>query len=430
MSIAFGGIVAFLFRGLNLVIALTTVVLTSHQLSPDEYGTFVLGLTVVGIVTAMTGGITAATAYQISNQRRAPGDALGSSGAFGGVIGVLAVVAGVAGTALLSGEASSVSLAVGASAAAVIINSVLAGVFLGRDSMLKYNLALVLPPLFALVVIALSFVAMDHRSPEAAMGAYAAGQWGAFIILAVLVRSETAGALAVNASLVRTAIRFAVLAGISSGISYLNYRADLFVVRHFEGTDGVATYSLAVYLAESVWQVSGSLALATYPRVGALPRHEAAELTTRVMRHTVVLLSFICLALFAVSGIVASVLFDKYDGMAGALRFLLPGVLLYGLAQSYSGFYTYQRGQPWVAAIVAGTGLAIDIGLAFVLVPRMGVNGAALASSIAYGTAILAALAVFLKIEGIGPGRILRFGRADIDDYRVLIGRLRAAAGR
>ncbi len=430
MSIAFGGIVAFLFRGLNLVIALSTVVLTSHQLSQNEYGTFVLGLTVVGVVTAMTGGITAATAYQITNQRRAAGDALGSSGAFGGALGVVAVVAGLAGASVLSGEAGRVSIAVGASAAAVIINSVLAGVFLGRDSMLKYNLALVLPPLLALTVIALSFVAFDHRSPEAALAAYASGQWGALLVLALLVRGETSGQLGLNGSLVRTAVRFALLAGVSSGISYLNYRADLFVVRHFEGTDGVATYSLAVYLAESVWQVSGSLALVTYPRVGALPRHEAAELTTRVMRHTVVLLSVICVALFAVSGIVADILFAKYDGMAGALRFLLPGVLLYGLAQSYSGFYTYQRGQPWVAAIVAGSGLLIDIALAFVLVPRMGVNGAALASSIAYGTAILGALAVFLRVEGIGPARVFRFGRADIDDYRVLIGRLREATGR
>ncbi|MCC6388267.1 MAG: polysaccharide biosynthesis C-terminal domain-containing protein [Dehalococcoidia bacterium] len=430
MSIAFGGIVAFLFRGLNLVIALSTVVLTSHQLSQNEYGTFVLGLTVVGVVTAMTGGITAATAYQITNQRRAAGHALGSSGAFGGALGVVAVVAGLAGASVLTGEAGRVSIAVGASAAAVIINSVLAGVFLGRDSMLKYNVALVLPPLLALAVIALSFVAFDHRSPEAALAAYAAGQWGAFLVLAVLVRGEISGELGLSGSLVRTAVRFALLAGVSSGISYLNYRADLFVVRHFEGTDGVATYSLAVYLAESVWQVSGSLALVTYPRVGALPRHDAAELTTRVMRHTVVLLSVICVLLFAVAGIVADILFAKYDGMAGALRFLLPGVLLYGLAQSYSGFYTYQRGQPWVAAIVAGSGLLIDIALAFVLVPRMGVNGAALASSIAYGTAILGALAVFLRAEGIGPGRVFRFGRADIDDYRVLIGRLRAATGR
>ncbi|MFN8508332.1 MAG: polysaccharide biosynthesis C-terminal domain-containing protein [Dehalococcoidia bacterium] len=430
MSIAFGGIVAFLFRGLNLVIALSTVVLTSHQLSQTEYGTFVLGLTVVGVVTAMTGGITAATAYQITNQRRVAGEALGSSGAFGGTLGVVAVVAGLAGASVLTGEAGRVSIAVGASAAAVIINSVLAGVFLGRDSMLKYNLALVLPPLLALTVIALSFVAFDHRSPEAALAAYASGQWGAFLVLALLVRGEISGQLGLSGSLVRTAVRFALLAGVSSGISYLNYRADLFVVRHFEGTDGVATYSLAVYLAESVWQVSGSLALVTYPRVGALPRHDAAELTTRVMRHTVVLLSVICVLLFAVSGIVADILFAKYDGMAPALRFLLPGVLLYGLAQSYSGFYTYQRGQPWVAAIVAGSGLLIDIALAFVLVPRMGVNGAALASSIAYGTAILGALAVFLRAEGIGPGRVFRFGRADIDDYRVLFGRLRAATGR
>jgi len=54
MSIAYGGIVAFLFRGMNVVVALVTLVLTSNQLGADGRGTFVLGVTAVGIVSALT----------------------------------------------------------------------------------------------------------------------------------------------------------------------------------------------------------------------------------------------------------------------------------------------------------------------------------------------------------------------------------------
>lgn len=424
MSIAYGGIIAFLFRGLNLAVALSTVVFTSHEMSNDDYGLFVLGLTAVGIVNAATGGLAAATAYQVANQRKTPATALLNGGLVAATIGVVAVVAGLGGTGVLAGEAGRVSIAVGAAAAAVILTSVVAGTFLGREALVRYNVALVTPPLFSLVSIAVTFVALDHRTPEAAMGAFAAGQWLALaLLLALGGRSLTRGG-GLERGLVRAVVRFALFAGLASGVSYLNYRADLFVVRHFEGESGVATYSLAVYLAESVWQVSGSLALATYARVGSLTRGEAAELTTRVMRHTIVMLTVVCAVLFAAADVIEAVLFKKYGGMSSALRLILPGVLLYGLAQSWSGFYTYQRGWPWLSAVMAGSGLTIDIAMAFVLIPRMGVNGAALASTIAYGSAIIGGLTFFVRSERLNPVRAFRFGRRDVEDYRALVLRL------
>lgn len=431
MSIAFGGIIAFLFRGMNLVVALATVVLTSRVLSSADYGLFGLALSVVGFVNAMTGGLAAATAYQISNQRRPPALVVLNSGSLALALGTLAVAAGIAGGTALSGEVSHVALAVGVSAAAVVANSVISGVFLGRESFIRYNLTLVGPPLLALAAIVVTFFVLDRRTPEAALGAYAAGQTISLAAMLVLGRSHLARHVRFEGSLARSVVRFTLLAGISSGISFLNYRADLFIVDYFEGKAGVGPYLLAVYIAESVWQVSGSLALATYARVGSLSRHEAAELTTRVMRHTVVLLGVVCSMLFIAADLIEAALGgDKYAGVAGALRFLLPGVLVYGLAQSFSGFYTYQRGLPWVAALVAGTGLIVDIVLAIILVPRMGINGAALAGAIAYSAAIIGGLAVFVRREHLGAQQVFRFGRAEFEDYRGLFTRLRSVVAR
>jgi O-antigen/teichoic acid export membrane protein len=225
-------------------------------------------------------------------------------------------------------------------------------------------------------------------------------------------------------------VRFATLAAFSGAASYLNYRANLFVVEYFEGDGGVSTYAFAAYIGESIWQVSGSLALATYARLGTLSREEAATLTTRVMRHTVLLLSALCIVLFLAAGLIQDVLWPDYVGFASALRWLLPGLLIFGLAQSYSAFYTYQRGLPWVSALVAGTGLLVNLAFAFLLVPPFGVDGAAAASSIAYSSAMLIALAVFVAQERLRPSDIFRFGQADLDDYRSLVTRVRSTLGR
>lgn len=426
MSIAYGGIVAFFFRGLNVGVALITVLLASNVLSTDDYGVLALALASIGIVTAMTSGLTAATAYQIANQRRGDGEALLSAGSLALAFGVVAVLAGVLGTQVLSGQASTLSLAVGAASAAVLINGVMGGVFLGRDDLLRYNVALVLPPFLALLSMGVVFFGFNHRTPESALVASVTGQWGAAVIItAMCVRTSRSG-FRYSRSLSILVLRFTVVAGVASGISYLNYRADLFVVKYFEGDSGVGVYAIAGYIAESIWQVSSSLALATYARLGYVSRPEAVALTTRIMRHTIVILGVICIGMFVVAGLLQSILFSKYDGMATALRFLLPGVLLYSLAQAYSAFYTYQRGWPWVSAIVAGGGLIIDISLDLALIPAMGVNGAALASSIAYSVAIIGALIVFVRTEHVKASDVFRFGKADIDDYRTLVTRLRA----
>jgi len=60
----------------------------------------------------------------------------------------------------------------------------------------------------------------------------------------------------------------------------------------------------------------------------------------------------------------------------------------------------------------------------------MGVNGAALASAVAYSLAILGGLAAFARSEGLGPVDLFRFGRAEVDDYRTLVRRIRGLAAR
>lgn len=429
MSIAFGGIVAFVFRGMNLLVALALVFVCSSQLDKDEYGTFVIGLTVVGVVNAATGGLTAATGYQLSSQKRTPGAALANGGLLSVTLGLVAVLVGIGAGAVLTGEAQRETLAVGVACAAVIVSSVVAGVFLGREAFIRYNLALVAPPLFSLGLLAVAFFVLDQREPDVALELYAVGQWLGIGLLVLTAGRAYLRGLTLERPMVKEIARFAFIAGVASGISYLNYRADIVLVNHFLGREQVGTYSLAVYVAESVWQVSGSLALATYARLGGATRDEAVALTTRVMRHTILLLAGICLVLFAAADIIQSVLFSQYDGMASALRLVLPGVLVYSLAQAFSGFYTWQRGMPWVSAAVAGCGLVVGLALGVALIPAFGLNGAAAASSLAKSTAILGALAVFMRAERVSPAQVFRIRKADVQDYVQLVGRLRARVG-
>jgi O-antigen/teichoic acid export membrane protein len=378
----------------------------------------------------VTGGLTAAVAYQVSNQRRSAGEALG--GGLGPAVPIAAVLLAVAAAiaATSSGYLGDMAFQLGVAATAVTLNSVVAGVLLGREAFLRYNLTLVAGPLCALLFVAVTLLAIDDPGPGHAITAYALGQvigLGGVALLSLPLLLER---FALSRTLAVAVIAFAGLAAVSSGVSYLNYRADLFVVGYFEADGGVTTYGSAAYLGESIWQVSGSLALATYARLGTLGRTDAAQLTARVMRHTFLLLAVLCAGLFVLADVVEWILFPDYGGVSSALRFLLPGILIYSLAQAYSGFYTYQRGLPWVAAVVASLALVVKMALALALVPPIGVDGAAIASSVGYTTAMVVALVVFARQERLSAADIFRFGSADLDDYRSLLSRVRTTLTR
>ncbi len=421
MSIAYGGVLAFLFRVLNAVIAFAIVVLVERA---SDFGAFGLGITVIGIVTALTGGMTASVAYQISNQGRVAGRVLLSGMAPMVTLSALAIVAGLVGGSVLSGDAGAAARPVAFAGAAIMLNSVVTGVFLGRGAFVRYNVALVAPPLFSLISIAFVFFVLNERTASGALASYAAGQWLAFAAAFVYGHRQLTTSIAFDPRLSIAMVTFGATGALSSVVSFLGYRGDQFVVAGFEGKEGVGVYLLAVVVAESVWQVSGSLALATYARVGAATRQEAAELTARVMRHTILLLVIACSVLFLAADLIATLVFSN-SAIATPLRLLVPGVLVYSLASSLAGFYTYQRGLPWVSAVIASVALGTNIGLAFVFVPIMGVKGAALAKTLGYTAAIVPSLLVFMRQEGIRPAQILRVSRADLEDYRTLLLRLR-----
>ncbi len=424
-SIARGTLIALVCRAINVAAGVLVVLLVSRELGDAGFGTFVLGTTVVGVVAALTGGLTAAAGYQINNQRWPAGEVLSSGGVVALALGVAAVIGGLVLRESLAGNARTIGLEAGLAAAAVLMNGVVTGILLGQGRMVRYNLALAAPALFGLSAVVAVLYGLDERTPSAALGAFAAGQWLAF--LPALLATRTAPSFrAVNRPLIGIMLRFSGFAALSSGISYLNYRADIFVVRAWEGEAGVGVYNIAVQLAEAVWQISGAVALAAIPRIAGSSQGLAAELTTRIMRHTLVLLGLACIVVALLADVGVGLFWgDDFSGAANALRILLPGTLVYGLAAGISGYYTYQRGRPWLAGVISSSSLVIDIALALVFVPRWGINGAALATSISYVLAMGAAAAYFLHDTRTSPAALFRFRRTDFDDYVAVLRRLK-----
>ncbi len=167
-------------------------------------------------------------------------------------------------------------------------------------------------------------------------------------------------------------------------VTFFNYRLDVFLVNYFLNPAQVGLYALGVILSESLWQLPNASALALLPRTARTLDEKNAPFTCLVTRQTFALafLAGIPLAL-ASPWLVPLVFGVKFKASVAVVWWILPGTIALAPAKVMCADLA-ARGMPEYSSIFAFVALLFTVALDVVLIPRMGINGAALASSLAY----------------------------------------------
>jgi O-antigen/teichoic acid export membrane protein len=162
----------------------------------------------------------------------------------------------------------------------------------------------------------------------------------------------------------------------------LIFRADLLVVNHFRGAAEAGVYSVTSQVALMLMLLPGVIATLLFPRVAA-EQDLTGETTCLVSRHTALLLLLCCLAAIPLSYLLPLLYGAAFTDVTVQLLILLPGVYLVGI-ESVLVQHLNAMGLPrtipfsWIATLI------VNLVLVFVLVPRFGARGAAVASTISY----------------------------------------------
>ena len=224
----------------------------------------------------------------------------------------------------------------------------------------------------------------------------------------------------------RTVIRFSTPAYGSNVLQYLNYRFDLFFVACFRDLREVGLYALAVSLAQLVWLVSNAVATVVFARVGSSSDDpgDAANRTAALARSVLVIQILLAGALAVLAKPLLQVLYGTaFEPAVSALWLLLPGVAVFGGA-SVLAAHLAGLGRPGLNLRVAAVSLVVTVALNLLLVPQLGMNGAALASTASYVTTWGLTALLFSRATGVSIRRVLAPRRADLDR---LAGVLRSA---
>jgi len=208
---------------------------------------------------------------------------------------------------------------------------------------------------------------------------------------------------------------------------YLNYRIDMFLVRSKLDLYQTGLYSTAVTLAEILWMVPTSLGTVLFPSVARASGAGGDFLTLAVCRSSLWLMVVLCGALALGRNVALNFIFGARFVEAGpALLALLPGILAMSV-QFILGTALSGRGRPLPVTLGAALGFVANVLLNLAWIPRYGILGASLASSVSYSLVTIIVLIAYLRICEKSLKEALLLRKEDLQRLVGVFGRLREA---
>ncbi len=202
-----------------------------------------------------------------------------------------------------------------------------------------------------------------------------------------------------SASLSVSALGYGLrLQGVALG-QLLTARLDILMLPAFVAAAGLGYYSVAVSVSSMVALFFGNLGMVIFPVAASANRQDAAEVVERGVRVTLFGGGASVIALAAVAPVLVPLVYGgRFAAALPALWLLLPGIVLWSASMILGGGLQAAN-RPGLASVAHLVAMVVTVVGLLATVPRFGIEGAAVTSSIAYGVAFALSF-MFLRSAG------------------------------
>ena len=414
------------FNGAAALVGVVTGIIVAKALGPVGKGEFSgLALLQAG-VSSVISGFGAAITFFLSREKRTLADLAPPLLAIYIVLCIAVPAAMLLWGAIFGMNA--VLTIFSATAPASVIVAWQQGIYLGLNRVASLNSQTLGYAVFLLIVVAAALAA--HLGVTGAMWAWALVNYGAAVVIIVRVAGALRGVPAWDfRAALRAIIAYGSRASVNGILGFFNYRIDSLVLIYFLGAAGFGVYSVAVSAGEVLFRIPRAVATATTFRVGASTFSQSFLTTAKSIRTCTAIVAAFALPLFVLAPWLMHVFYgDRFAAAAPALRILLPGIVLFVSAGLFSPFFAFQMGRPIIVVYISLFMILVQTGLGVWLVPILGLNGAAIASTATYLTSAVFVTAYFCRLTGLRWYEVWIVRRADIIALRRLLPRARASA--
>lgn len=198
-------------------------------------------------------------------------------------------------------------------------------------------------------------------------------------------------------------------------------RVDTFIINWLIGPSSLGVYSVSVNVAELTLMVPAAIGVALFPRLTSQSK------TDRVTTAALVARLSLCLGLVAAAGVglfgypvIALVFGDQFIGAYKPLLALLPGLVAMTTAYGYANFFS-SLGRPLLNAAAFGVGIVLNVTLNLLVVPRYGIVGAGMVTSVSYIVSMVVFIVLISRIACV-PWQSLVIPRRS--DLVLIVGKL------
>jgi len=395
-------------QGVTLLLSLATSAITARWLGPSGKGQLAMIFMVPAMFQMFLGaGLGPANVYYVGSGRLPVHQLTANSVAFsmiGTLVGVMVVLLILMGDFLhvLFPGVSSDYLMLGMVALPIgLLNSNLNSILQGLQRIITLNILTVVGSLLTVLFMAALVIGLEFGILGALLAVLAVQVAMLFATGQCAKREGACFRPKWDSQVVRTTLMYGLKCYIANLLQFFNYRLDVFIVNFILGPVSVGIYGVSVVMAELLWQLPNAASFVIFPKSANSNQEAMNSFTPQVFRIilAITILGAIGLALFGkliILVVFSSVFLDAYIPLLA----LLPGVVLLGagkvLANDIAG-----RGYPHYNSITSGLSLVVTIILDLILIPKMGVVGAALASTVSYALTFFISVGFYLSVSRI-----------------------------
>ena len=385
--------------GLVTVLGVANQSLLARGLGPEGRGKLGLLTTMVMLGALVLGEWLSRGSTYVVGREEAGGKALHNTIIYGLVLGVVLGLATMAGSWIFPRLNELQFYLVAALTVGTVMQKSGQAILLGEDRLKLYS---VLPALLILCYLAGNFLVLRvwRLGLEGVLGAWLlACSLVLIVTLAVLVEKsrEIKG---FDTRVFRHTAAVGGRGATSVILIFLLFRSDIFLVNYFLGPEVLGVYMIAVIFAEMMQRLPNIAGLVLLPKV-IRGQDEENRLSLHVARNVL---------FFSLAGAGGIIVFGRpliefFAGSAYAaayvpLLWMLPGLVFSGFGSVLNTKLAGQ-GYPSVTMWSPALALGVNLVLNLALIPAMGLRGAALSTSIAYGLWSVVAATYYFRLTNL-----------------------------
>ncbi len=305
--------------------------------------------------------------------------------------------------------------------------SAMINILLGLQDIVEYNRLNIIDKILSVILLIVFMLSLT--SPSSALLATLVGTILLIIWVDYSLLTRMRKRPRFNFTLMQEMLGYGFKAQLGNIIQKLNYRLDVFIVSYFLPIGQVGIYGIAVVMGETLWGVSGSIATIVFPIISsAEDKKGMVAFTNQITRVTFTLIVCFSLIMALLSRPLIRPFIVFWSGSvafapaAEALLWLLPGISIFSVSNILAN---YLAGVGLVSKNIYSSIISalVTVVLDLILIPRIGINGASIATSISYIAFTLTTLIFYINYTHSRWQDILLIKRVDFVLIKTVLNR-------